>query len=320
VERKRTHLSLVGRSQDGARLLLVDATGKEFTLDSDHRLRATLRGENTLGQLEMPMDGAMRPREIQTRVRAGETVDALADVANMSVDQVMVYASPVLAERAHRAERAQRASVRRKSEASGARTLGESVTSCLQRLNISTETAVWDSWRREDGRWQVSARVPAGPYPEVALFVFDIAGNFVYAENEAANWLIGDVVAPEELDQAPEVVELESRRRRPSAAEQIGPDQKEHSPSAEPKPKVTPPAARESFFDAVFHEPPDVYTFENDQEMQSPAKTEVNPEADTTEIAPVSEPPRRREVRKTRGRASVPSWDEIMFGTVAEND
>ena len=25
-------------------------------------------------------------------------------------------------------------------------------------------------------------------------------------------------------------------------------------------------------------------------------------------------PPQRREVKKTRGRASVPSWDEIMFG------
>jgi len=26
------------------------------------------------------------------------------------------------------------------------------------------------------------------------------------------------------------------------------------------------------------------------------------------------EPPTRRQVKKTRGRASVPSWDEIMFG------
>ena len=26
------------------------------------------------------------------------------------------------------------------------------------------------------------------------------------------------------------------------------------------------------------------------------------------------EPPKRRQVKKTRGRASVPSWDEIMFG------
>ena len=28
------------------------------------------------------------------------------------------------------------------------------------------------------------------------------------------------------------------------------------------------------------------------------------------------EPPSRRAVKKTRGRASVPSWDEIMFGGV----
>ncbi len=31
------------------------------------------------------------------------------------------------------------------------------------------------------------------------------------------------------------------------------------------------------------------------------------------EVAEADEPP-RRPVKKTRGRASVPSWDEIMFG------
>jgi hypothetical protein len=32
------------------------------------------------------------------------------------------------------------------------------------------------------------------------------------------------------------------------------------------------------------------------------------------------EPPSRRPVKKTRGRASVPSWDEIMFGGSSGND
>ncbi|HQR28477.1 MAG TPA: hypothetical protein PLP61_15645, partial [Nocardioides sp.] len=35
---------------------------------------------------------------------------------------------------------------------------------------------------------------------------------------------------------------------------------------------------------------------------------------DAPEPEPAHEPPHRREVKKSRGRASVPSWDEIMFG------
>ncbi len=32
------------------------------------------------------------------------------------------------------------------------------------------------------------------------------------------------------------------------------------------------------------------------------------------------EPPSRKPVKKTRGRASVPSWDEIMFGGGSSQD
>jgi hypothetical protein len=38
----------------------------------------------------------------------------------------------------------------------------------------------------------------------------------------------------------------------------------------------------------------------------------------TDDDRPRHEPPSRKPVKKTRGRASVPSWDEIMFGGGAE--
>ena len=73
------HLTLAGLSEDGKRLLLVSDKGVEFTLDIDARLRAALRGEHArLGQLEITMDSALRPRDIQARIRAGETPEAVA--------------------------------------------------------------------------------------------------------------------------------------------------------------------------------------------------------------------------------------------------
>ena len=94
------HLTLAGLSDDGKRLLLVSDKGVEFTLDIDARLRAALRGEHArLGHLEIRMDSALRPRDIQARIRAGETPEAVAQAAQTTVDRIMAFAAPVLAER-----------------------------------------------------------------------------------------------------------------------------------------------------------------------------------------------------------------------------
>jgi len=128
------HLTLVGLSEDRTRLLLVDDSGIEFTLGVDPLLRAAVLGEHArLGQLEIEMDSVLRPRDIQARIRAGESPDAVAAAAKTTVDKIMPYAAPVLAEREHVADRAQRSSVRRKAgeAADGAhtrsRTLGDAV-------------------------------------------------------------------------------------------------------------------------------------------------------------------------------------------------
>ena len=113
---KEQDLTLVGLTEDKQKLVLVNQAGEEFTLPADARLRAALRGEHArLGQLEITMESALRPRDIQARIRAGESPEAVAAAAQTSIEKIMGYATPVLAERAHVADRAQRASVRRKS-------------------------------------------------------------------------------------------------------------------------------------------------------------------------------------------------------------
>ena len=61
-------LTFTGRSGDGKRLLLVDESGQEHTLAIDARLRRALsdapaRGPHTPGQLEIPMESSLRPRD-----------------------------------------------------------------------------------------------------------------------------------------------------------------------------------------------------------------------------------------------------------------
>src|SRR3954464_2786578 len=131
------YLRLTGVSQDGRRLVLVSDAGVEFTVDVDDLLRDALSGQGpgeggdqpVTGQLGRQMESTLRPRDIQARIRSGETPESVAQVAGTSVDKVMPYAAPVLAERAPVAQRAQRASVRRRpadaAATASARTLGD---------------------------------------------------------------------------------------------------------------------------------------------------------------------------------------------------
>src|SRR3954447_9182987 len=199
------HLRLTGVSEDGRKLVLVSDAGVEFTVDLDDRLRDAASGHRprqgaeqvATGQLGRQMESTLRPRDIQARIRAGETPDSVAQVAGTSVDKGMPYAAPVLAERAHVAQRAQRASVRRRptegAATSSARTLGEAVGSHLRARNVDPDTVDWDAWRREDGRWTLT-----GPYTTTgrvgaAHFSFDAPGNYVVADDDDAHWLLGEV-------------------------------------------------------------------------------------------------------------------------------
>ena len=198
------HLTVAGVTPDGTRLRLADAAGTEFTVDIDARLRAALGGEprrpdrpvpQSSGKVESHMDSMLRPRDIQARIRAGETPESVAAAAKTTVEKVMPYAAPVLAEREHVAERAQRSSIRRPAGEApgGARTLGDAITGHLHARNVDPEIVTWDAWRREDGRWSLTGRYSIQGHEGMAELTFDQPGNFVVLDNDDAHWLVGDV-------------------------------------------------------------------------------------------------------------------------------
>ena len=325
------HLTLAGVSEDGTRLLLVSDTGAEHTLDIDSRLRAALRGETArLGQLETSMDSALRPRDIQARIRAGETPEAVAEAANTSVERIMPYAGPVLAEREHVAQRAQASSVRRRTEGNtSARTLGQAVETHLRGISVSPDAVEWDSWRRDGGRWVLTATFATARRSGTGHFAFDMPGNYVVPEDDDARWLVGDVV--ETPVQARNDLE-DARQRRLSAVrpeelgeQPLGDDAIELVTGAPETPAASSGEPIEAFLDArpddespQVEEAADAVALDEDtapaaraEEQPAPADEPAEPEL---ELEIPRERPARKPARKRGGRASVPSWDEIMFG------
>jgi hypothetical protein len=356
------HLTLTGVSDDGKRLLLVSTAGVEFTVDLDPRLRAAVRGDQPRqprdlrpGHLENQMDSTLRPRDIQARIRAGETPEAVAEAAQTTVDRIMAFAAPVMAERAHVADRAQRSSVRRRAgdpgSVGGARTLGEAVSGHLRSLNIDPDSVEWDAWRREDGRWTLTGEYAATRRSGSAAFTYDGPGNYVTAENDDARWLIGES-QPVAGDAAGDALSRARERRLTTAGEDelpLGDDAIElvSEPAPEPEapdpaPRADPPGRSRPPRDDRFgaYQPLEAF---RDVEPDPPGEAELRDEAANAaalddegpdepaaslpgagepldqpgfeaEPEPEEPPAPRRPVRKSRGRASVPSWDEIMFG------
>ena len=187
-------LRLVGLSADGRDVVFVDEANTECAAPADDRLRAALRGDRArLGQLEIEMDSVLRPRDIQARIRAGQTPDSVAALAQVSVDKIMPYCVPVLAEREHVAD-AGRSRLRPPPQRRGrsARKLSEVVAEKLRERGLDPTTAEWDAWRRDDGRWSVQARYQSGGAEHAATFLYDAVGRYSIADDDEAKWFTGE--------------------------------------------------------------------------------------------------------------------------------
>ena len=184
---------LVGLSMDGKSLIVTTDDGEELQIAADDRLRAAIRGDRPrLGQLEIEMKTSLSPRDIQTRIRAGESLEDVTRLAGIPLDRVERFAAPVLAEREHIAAVAMSASVRRRGETSGHRSLRITVTERLVTRGVDIDTVRWDSYRLDDGRWAVTADYTSGVDSRHACFTYDPRSRFSVAANDEARRLLGE--------------------------------------------------------------------------------------------------------------------------------
>ncbi|MFI1864575.1 septation protein SepH [Streptomyces jumonjinensis] len=335
-------LRVVAVSNDGTRLVLKAADSTEYTLPIDERLRAAVRNDRArLGQIEIEVESHLRPRDIQARIRAGASAEEVAQFAGIPVERVRRFEGPVLAERAFMAERARKTSVRRPGENTGPQ-LGEAVQERLTLRGADKDTLLWDSWRRDDGTWEVLLIYRVAGEPHSASWSYDPPRRLVQAVDDEARALIGetdDTIAAQEpsFPFVPRIARLPRDRpldrtldrplERPQTAEPPGESERDSLTSL----LEAVPSFRG---DMVVPERPVVDGLEETDDDQD-AEESVAPAASAgagSAYADVLMPPRSvaghhdrltgttdRQaeadgVRPGR-RAAVPSWDEIVFGT-----
>ncbi|WP_043678017.1 septation protein SepH [Streptomyces xylophagus] len=333
-------LRVVAVSNDGTRLVLKAADSTEYTLPIDERLRAAVRGDRPrLGQIEIEVESHLRPRDIQARIRAGASAEEVAQLAGIPVDRVRRFEGPVLAERAFMAERARKTPVRRPGENAGPQ-LGEAVQERLTLRGAEKDTVQWDSWRRDDGTWEVLLVYRVAGEPHSASWTYDPPRRLVQAVDDEARSLIGesdDLAATPEpsFPFVPRIARLPRDRPLDRALER---PERPALPSPEPVIEESERDSLTSLLEAVpsFRgdmvvperptDPPEEPAVEPEaEEPPAPAASAGSAYADV--LMPrsvgahrdrlIGSTDRQAEADGVRPgrRAAVPSWDEIVFGT-----
>ncbi|MBK8462736.1 MAG: DUF3071 domain-containing protein [Nigerium sp.] len=138
------------------------------------------------------MDSALRPRDIQARIRAGASVEDVAEAAGVPIGRIEAFAAPVIAERDYICGLARTNPVRRRGETSSHRSLRNAVADTLAGRGVDDDAVAWDAWKLEDRRWQVQVAFTEADTEHRGLFVFDATGRFSVAVNDEAGRLIGE--------------------------------------------------------------------------------------------------------------------------------
>ncbi|MEP7034234.1 MAG: septation protein SepH [Dermatophilaceae bacterium] len=186
-------LQLIGVHEDGEHLLLAGGDGGRFRMRVDEALRAAIRHDRPrLGQLQIEIDGGLRPRDVQALIRAGASSEEAASRAGWTIDKVHRYEGPILAEREHVTSLAREARLRARgsdSSAGNAPTLSARVNERLKGRGVDATESSWDSWRADEGPWTVVLTFAAGGRQRQASWSFDPADRSVSAVDDEARWL-----------------------------------------------------------------------------------------------------------------------------------
>jgi hypothetical protein len=294
-------LRFVGPGDDGEHVIVETIDGAEqFSLLINDAIRSGLHPEVAPASTRVAPEPAspIRPREIQVRVRSGEAPDALAAEAGISLDRVLLFAAPVLEERNRMAGEARRARARRSTPDGQLVNFGETVDERFSAHGIDPMAVAWDSHRRDDGQWIVSAGWRGGDSDRRAEWAFSLSARAVTPLDETASDLLSDRPIRPIVTAVPDL----------PTADRATPDA-----HTAPLPRTIdlPAAGDEDVFDQAATTDDIPLPL---QLVDTPAKPAAGPAKRRGE-------PRDDETDEQRAaRARIPSWDDILLGVRRKRD
>lgn len=149
-------------------LILANESDEEFRLVIDDLLIAELKHAS---RKERVGGGKVRPREIQSLVRAGKSRAEIATLTGLDEANIERYEEPVLAERRYILERAHAVEVRTEASDEAEQKFGGVIAERL--LALEAEASEWAAWRDEETGWLISLEFISRDVAHRAVWSFD---------------------------------------------------------------------------------------------------------------------------------------------------
>jgi len=333
-------LKVIGTEDDV--LVVATQAGERFALALDEVLRAEARRARRDREDD---DRAPRPspREIQAHIRAGLSAREVAALLNARVEDVERFEGPVLAEREHVVAQALAVPVLLGGtlEHDSPITFGAAVRAKLAEAGASAER--WTSWKESSG-WSVKLEFTANGIDHDARWSFDPRRSILSPQNADAIQLSRQGSLPEGL--IPRLRALDNVSKDDSRFDSGAFGPRRIDIDDEPGVEATGPVAPAVQAAAIKRAPDAPVTSAETADLLEalrrrrgqreplPGATEIEPEPRPSSSAPVAlfdavepgyaddvdesagepERPSSDNGRRTKGRPSMPSWDEIVFG------
>ena len=190
-----TELRLDGKTDDGSHLSLVDTDGNNYSLRISDTLRATVNQPRLTSVPAIDAVETISVKEIQRRLRAGDSFEQIAREGQTTVDKVERFSGPILQERVYILDQAF-AVVLRKESARDQETFQDVVIARLAPMGVDSDSLSWNTWRIDDGTWTIDLSYPNRDGHGSATWNFDLNRRSINATNENARWMLGQEPAP----------------------------------------------------------------------------------------------------------------------------
>jgi hypothetical protein len=183
-------LHVVAVSEDGRHVLLAGkrgATKGGFRVALDERLSAAVRGDLPRPGEAEPHSSELTPKEIQARLRTGESAESIALAAGVPVARVERFSGPVQGEMARMIDAARSAFLVRGRLGRSAMPLGVAVDSSIAGApSLRPDSTEWSTRREPEGSWLVTVTWFARKRARAASWRYDPSTKTVTALDPAS--------------------------------------------------------------------------------------------------------------------------------------
>ena len=186
-----SELRLTGKTEDGSHLSLVDNAGNNFSLRISDTLRATVNQPRLSSVPAVEEVETMSVKEIQRRLRAGDSFESVARDGQISLEKVERFSGPIMQEREYILDRA-RELVMRKDAYRSDLTFFDVVVAKLTPRGVDQDEITWNTWRLPDGIWHIELHFPNRDGSGVATWNFDMTRRALSPTDDNGAWLIDE--------------------------------------------------------------------------------------------------------------------------------